>query len=158
MSCGLMPTQSTSCYLVSNYPVSVRLVEPCDPSWEKTSEFDVTQWINTAEGSELRRQWHWEPSNNFFGDSQYVRLEGSQIAAELTIDDSPVEFSFRFVETDPIENEVSLAQLRLSAYDETDEVEREINQSCHLKIRYDREVTLVRKLPGSGQDHVFSRT
>ena len=145
-------------YRVTNYRTRVRLTGPCDPSWESTSEFDISQVVD----GQQRRQWHWEPSNNFFSESQYFLLEDSQFSREFTTDDPGVDVHFVFTETDLIEDDVLRLSASLSAFQVTETVSTQVGDSdgifgpgCGLIATYDREVSLIVPLPSSEQALVF---
>ena len=147
-------------YRVINYRTRVRLTGPCDPSWNSTSQFDISQVVD----GQQRRQWHWEPSNNFFSESQYFVLDDSQVSAELTTEDPGVGVMFVFTESDDwSSDDVLRVYAPLDAFQETETVSSPVgNQgglfggSCGLIATYDREVSLIVPLPETGQDVVFA--
>ena len=148
-------------YKCTNYRTRVRLTGPCDPPTESTSEFDITLFLD---GNDVHH-WHWEPSNNFFGESQFFLLEDSQVSRELTVADGRFEVSFVFTETDLLLDNVLRLQADLSALNESETVSRNVYEAgggeslfggeCDLIARYDREVSLIVPLPDSGHQVVY---
>lgn len=145
-------------YRVINYRTRVWLTGPCDSAFESTSEFDISQVVDGHE----RHRWHWEPSNNFFSESQAFVLEDSQLSRELTMDDPGVDVHFVFTETDPIQDDVLTFYAPLSAFQQTETVRTQVGDtggiifgSCGFIATYDREVSLIVPLPSSGQEVVF---
>jgi hypothetical protein len=132
-------------YRVTNYRTTVRLLGPCDGPFESTSEFDITQLVD----GEIVNQWHWEPSNNFFAEAARFRLEGSIVTRELTVEDGAIGVYLDFVERDPLsDDDFSAASQHLSATYESERVERTLGSGdCRILVRYDREVSLIARLP-----------
>jgi hypothetical protein len=156
---NLVKVVLTPRYRVTNYRTSVRLTGPCDGPGESTSEFDISLFVDGTK----TREWHWEPSNNFFGESQFFRLEDSQVSRELTVDDGYVPVSFHFTETDPAADETGVFQPYLQATLQSESVSRKVQASdgffgnCELIARFDREVSLIVPLPDNGQQAVFAQ-
>lgn len=131
-------------YRVTNYRTSVRLASGCDSIFESSNEFDVTQLVD----GEPVNQWRWEPSNNFFGDEIFFRLEGSGVTRELTLADGTVSVVLDFIERDPFTDDHVSVNQSLSAWQNTELVERSsTNDGCTVIARFDREVTLIVPLP-----------
>jgi hypothetical protein len=149
-------------YRITNYQTRVRLTGPCDPHWESTSEFDITQVVDGTK----RRQWHWEPSNNFFSEAGFFLLENSHIFRELTLADGYVAVTFIFTETDPPWGSDTVLRFgaNLSAVSSSESVSANVVEwgggdlfgTCDLIARYDREVSLIVPLPENGQQVVFA--
>jgi hypothetical protein len=143
-------------YRVTNYQTRVRLTNPCDLGGGEC-EFYIDQyfddvWIN---------HWHWEPSNNFFGDSQYFVLENSQVSRELTVTDTPVYVVFNLTEVDPGPDTHGRFITSLSAIGDSQRVSAEVGGQSALFgtfdiiATYDREISLIAPMPDSGQEEVF---
>lgn len=134
-------------YRVTNYRTSVRLLSRCDSFFESSNEFVITQLVD----GEPVKQWEWEPSNNFFGESQFFRLESSGISRELTLADGFVSVRLEFVEKDPFfDDHLTLSQA-MRADQESELIERTISTGgCQVLARYDREVSLIVPLPSTG--------
>lgn len=135
-------------FRVTNFATSVRLLGPCDSFTESTSEFDI---IQTVEAQDVN-QWRWEPSNNFFNETQRFRLEGSRVSRELTIEDGSVPVYLTFTETDPLSDDhLSPLSQSLSPYGESGFVETTASgDGCEVQVTYYREVKLIKHLPSSG--------
>jgi hypothetical protein len=146
-------------YRVTNYRTRVRLTNPADLTGA-TAEFDIRQTVDGVK----QQDWHWEPSNNFFGESQYFVLEGSQVSRELTVADPAVYVSFFFTETDPGPDTHGTYTIPLRATDDSDRVSLEVEgrggvlgfATFQLIATYDREVSLIAPLPDSGHQVVFA--
>ncbi len=133
-------------YRVTHYRTSVRLLSPCDFITENSNKFSITQLV---EGEPVN-QWLWEPSNNFFGESQFFRLEGSGVTRELTLADGAIDVSLVLIEEDFIFDDYLSLREQLRATQENELVERTITESgggCSVLARYHREVTLIVPLP-----------
>jgi hypothetical protein len=134
-------------YKVTHYRVSVRLPAGCDPFWESENEFDITQLID----GETVNEWTWKPSNNFFSEALFYRLEGSAITRELTAEDPSVNVTLVFVEKDWFFDDGVTANMFLSINGESGLVEFTAGASgCKVIIRYDREIKLIVPLPSFG--------
>ena len=136
-------------YRCTNYRTSVRLASQCDSIFESSNEFDITQIVD----DQPVNQWHWEPSNNFFGESQFFRLEGSGVTRELTVADGLFNIRLEFVERDPVFDDHLATSQSFGARTETELVEREITTGgggCKVIVRYDREIQLIVPLPRTG--------
>ncbi|MCW5516913.1 hypothetical protein [Muriicola sp. Z0-33] len=146
-------------YRMTVYQASVRLLGPCDFGGS-TSEFEITQNVN---GTETGR-WGWKPSNNFFSDSQYFRLDGSHFAREYEVGGDNIYYSFVFRETDGILNadDKGTHSRSLGFQTETGLIEQDVTVadpngfgSCKVRIRYDLEVMLIKPLPSLGGQATF---
>ena len=146
-------------YRMTVYRASVRLLNGCDFGGS-TSEFEITQ---NVEGVETGR-WEWEPSNNFFSDSQYFLLEDSHFARIYEVGGPNVYYNFKFREKDGFLNadDKGTHSKFLGFNTETGLVEQDVTVtdgngfgSCKLRIRYDLEVTLIRPLPSVGGQATF---
>lgn len=152
-------------YRVTHYPMTVRLAGPCDFGGQ-TSEIDIEQVV----GGNLVNEWHWEPSNNFFGESQRFRLEGSGVRREFEVprnvgDVSSESVYFEFAETDPglalnpDDKGTFSARLHLDPegytgyYSEGVEGRAHLSDawghSCDVICSYDKEMELMVPLPTS---------
>jgi hypothetical protein len=157
---NIVRVEITPRYLCTNYRTRVRLTGRCDPIWESTSEFDITLFVD---GNDVH-DWHWEPSNNFFGESQFFLLEDSQVSRELTVADGSVPVSFLFRETDPGGSDAILHYSpNLSATNDSARISDKVTEEsagffgiCDLIARFDREVTLIVPLPDSGHQVVLA--
>lgn len=134
-------------YRVTNYRTRVRLAARCDSIFESTNEFDITQLVDGVPVN----QWRWEPSNNFFGESQFFRLENSGVTRELTLADGFVSVVLELIERDPFFDEHLTLNQGLSATQNSERVERTIaDGGCKVIAQYDREVQLILPLPSPG--------
>jgi len=156
------PITLTPRYRITHYPMTVRLAGPCDPAFQSTSELDVQQVV----GGDLVNEWHWEPSNNFFGESQRFRLEGSGLRREFEVpqevgDVGSETVYFELTETDPDWDDKGTigAHLTLDSrgYEGYfgDSIEGEVHLAdpvfggCNVVYRYDTEMELLVPLPRS---------
>ena len=146
-------------YRMTVYQASVRLLGPCDFGGS-TSEFEITQNVN---GTETGR-WSWKPSNNFFSDSQYFRLQGSHFTREYEVGGDTNYYSYVFRETDGFLNadDKGTHGRSLGFQTETGLVEQDVTVadpngfgSCIVRIRYDIEVMLIKPLPSLGGQATF---
>ena len=152
----LAKVEITPRYRCTNYRTRVRLTGPCDPSTERTSEFEISMHID---GSEVHN-WHWEPLN--VAGSVFFVLEDSQISRELTVADGVLDVSFWFKETDLVQDDHLRFAPGLSATFESERVSENVVEvdglfgRCDLIARFDREVSLIVPMPDSGHEVVFA--
>jgi len=156
----IRPITLTPRYRITHYPMTVRLGGPCDLAVESTSELDIQQVV----GGDLVNEWHWEPSNNFFGESQRFRLEGSGLRREFEVpqelgDVSSESVYFEVTETDPVWDDKGTIGAHLSldhrGYEGYfgDRIEGEVQLSdpvgggCKVIYSYDEEMELLVPLP-----------
>lgn len=133
-------------YRIDIFPISFRLLSPCDRSGQ-TSEFVIK---SNRENDETLT-WKLKPSNNFFAEATYQVLEGSGNSKEVVPDNLELGFSVRFsvTETDPGQDTTVIAYAGCFWYDDAGEEERtyELNAilfgSCRFRIRYYRRSVLV---------------
>ena len=89
-------------------------------------------------------------------------LEGSAVSRELTAADRSVQVLLQLIETDPGFDDVLLARMDLSAYDEGDSITGIASENAIIgapgKVRYSyvQEVTLIVPLPSYGQTVVVA--
>jgi hypothetical protein len=136
-------------YRVTNYRTTVRLSSRCDAFYENENTFDIYQIVD----GQTVRQWSWNPSNNFFGESQRFRLEGSGISRELTVEDGYVDVRLELIERDLWFDDHLMITQSLRAMLESERIERTISDQsndCRVIVRWDREVQLIVPLPSGG--------
>jgi hypothetical protein len=89
-------------YKVSHYQAIIWLEDRFDDN--DLGDFDIYQYISYrpigGEYENTVRAWTWNPGGDLFGYSLGVRLPGSQLEREMTMEDSQVNVRFRIVDRD----------------------------------------------------------
>lgn len=90
-------------YRVTNYPLSFRMGNWCDPAWEDASEFKIKQVIHDGSGNNVENTWKVDVPQDFnIGPSSSFRLDGSDWSRERTVQDGSVLVALKFWEIDPL--------------------------------------------------------
>jgi hypothetical protein len=151
-------------YRVNHYETYINLAEPADP-FGSTAEFEITMFVDDQEVGSA----HWYPLQaGIFGGGliggSFIPIGGSAIAREFAVGDEPVSCQFLFIDSDDWSSDDEARSYQSLSVAGTDVVDlspsnrrfsetktQSINGAGTIKIRYDRDVTLLVPLtPGAG--------
>jgi hypothetical protein len=160
---SLMATM-TPRYRVNHYETYINLAEPADP-FGSTAEFEITMFVDNQEVGSA----HWNPLQaGIFGDGliggTFIPIGGSAVAHEFEVGLDVLSCHFWFIESDDWSSDdearsiqslsvaiTDVADLSLSNRRFSETRRKSIEGAGTIKIRYDRDVTLLVPLtPGAG--------
>lgn len=147
-------------YRIVHYQTRFQLPEACDVGSE-TQKFKV---VMSKGGVPIHEYPVFKIPNNSAGSVVWHLLEGSQFFQEhsdKTPNDGSLTIRFDFTEEDFLTNDHGIHTIALNYKMESGTVEGQLSlsdfwdESCRIRLRYDREVTLISNIPRVGAPSFF---
>ena len=144
-------------YRVTHYPLSFRLENWCDSSWEKESEFKIRQVIYQDDEQKVENTWGSTddpvvyPQDYNIGPGPSVRLDGSGWSREITADEL-IREDWTFMELDLLVDDwidyflISGSATQTDRYSEVSEINTTMS-GCSITLSIPKESELLVPLP-----------